>query len=155
MGRSRGTSEKHLTAEEINALSASVILPAELKGRVSVDCGLLFNSFASKSSALSKEAIREFTWILRPLIQTSPAQPLASPSLFAVTSNLLSGLDVPEGKLWLLTYDLRYLRKVWRQCVYRKKHGDWPQWVVTDEEVLDLMQTMERSADEDCKIWGL
>ena len=50
MGRSRGTSEKHLTAEEINALSASVILPAELKGRVSVDCGLLFNSFASKST---------------------------------------------------------------------------------------------------------
>ena len=39
--------------------------------------------------------------------------------------------------------------------MYHKKHGDWPQWVVTDEEVLDLMQTMERSADEDCKIWGL
>lgn len=52
--------------------------------------------------------ITDFLWALKPLAKVAPSQPIHNNSLFAILSKVL-GEGQPEGKVWLLVYDLKSL----------------------------------------------
>ena len=57
---------------------------------------------------LSKDSsISDFAWVLQPLAEIVPCQPIHQNSLYKVVAKILP--DAAEGMVWLAVYDLRTL----------------------------------------------
>ena len=75
----------------------------------------------TQGKTLAKECLNDFVWALKPLALASPSMPLQNDSLFA-TLRMVVDEGEPDGKIWLMVYDLKTLMQY---LSYLKKGCFW------------------------------
>ncbi|CAL1142009.1 unnamed protein product [Cladocopium goreaui] len=145
MGRQKGTVELALEQGQVDQVCTQMkeIMPEKVSGK-----------------SLAKECLSDFVWALKPLALASPSMPIHNDSLFATLRKTV-GQSEPDGKVWLMVYDLKVLmqfaRKTWRRARESfKKDESWPLWVRSEPHVLELFENQKPFAEDDIgKAWGI
>lgn len=162
MGRQKGTVELALEQGQVDQVCTQMkeIMPEKVSGALEAAPEKIFNEYACKSKSLAKECLSDFVWALKPLALASPSMPIHNDSLFATLRKTV-GQSEPDGKVWLMVYDLKVLmqfaRKTWRKARESfKKDESWPLWVRSEPHVLELFEIMKPFAEDDIgKAWGI
>ena len=81
--------------------------------------------FWIQGKSLAKECIGDFVWALKPLAVASPNMPIHNDSLFQTLRMTVSQSE-PDGKIWLMVYDLKVLMQY---LSYSREKGIMFEWV--------------------------